>query len=768
LIDRRNKEKPENRLMASCGVALLIVFVIGELSGCGLFQKKGVSKLSLKMQLEPEIDRIMTKQQGEPLPDNLLNDLPHDDHKTVTPSTEWKVAKYTIEGVHADSSTLTLSSTDSNISVELKPGDWTFSVKAFAASDQELASGTKAVRLQPGRSSSLTVKLLPIQGQGSLELTIGSDYQRNPGEKIVGSLSYLGLPGYPKPENPSAIPIDISAGQSVFSVQAIDAGYYELNLSLLDSDGNAASGLADVVLVLTGFQTKGTCNLEVGNSSSTFLPLAIDVGPLASPVINVRHMLSYDATIVPMAVPESENGSSDLESSWYMNGQKLGKSLTGTDVGRFPPNTLFCPPISASPGLSKVQIGVVARSTTSGRATCANTSYDFLDGPRGGWSRWLAGYNYKSAMGLSVFRKGADGNTGTGNKATVRAVASSKNGIVAITGMDYDSAVHVFASPSGLAVGNDMQGPITLPPSASWARLWRDQFKIDGSAKNADVLAVSEDGLRIAATQSGSTSGWLKIYDLDASGDIVSTFTTSPSLGGPSGLRELKALCFSNDGSRLYAMSGQTKSLFSYGFDGSGWTLRSVAALAEVGSSSQNVRDLELTASEAVVISSGETSKLFVFKDDGTGSLSLEQTILPNASGYVLKTPSALAKSSLGDRFYVLSDGKEVLIYGRNDGSGAYTLQGGITLELSVASADSISVCKLPNESTNEVLCVVGSTDLGFYKIDMAGNVVARDTIHPDATNSSGLANADTVCSDGKSFLVGGGASGVVSVIEIQ
>jgi len=93
----------------------------------------------------------------------------------------------------------------------------------------------------------------------------------------------------------------------------------------------------------------------------------------------------------------------------------------------------------------------------------------------------------------------------------------------------------------------------------------------------------------------------------------------------------------------------------------------------------------------------------------------------------------------------------------------------GIPLEPSVANADSISALDLMDGYGTESLCVVGGTDVGLYNINTYSSTLAdSDLIHPDARNLTGLANADTVCCDGKSFIIGGGSSGVVSVIGIR
>jgi hypothetical protein len=116
----------------------------------------------------------------------------------------------------------------------------------------------------------------------------------------------------------------------------------------------------------------------------------------------------------------------------------------------------------------------------------------------------------------------------------------------------------------------------------------------------------------------------------------------------------------------------------------------------------------------------------------------------------------------------VVNDAKEILLYIRSESSRPYTLLTGIPLEASLVGAKSISVYDLQRGDREEALCVVGGSNVGLYKINtLWGTVVDQDLIHPDALDLSGLANADTVCNDGKSFFIGGGSSGIVSVIEV-
>lgn len=741
-------------------VAMAVLLCIVLLGACSLFQKPGTSKLLLKLSftLEPARARDMTPQAKQART-----------ARTITPSDSWKIAQYNIDGLHSDGTSVSLKSAETSLNLQLKPGDWAFTVKAFTQAGQEVACGTQSARLQPGRSATLVVNLLPLEGNGSLELSISSSYPLAQGEKITGSLNFLGLPGHPDSGESPPIPIEIQPGQSVLTLPSVQAGYHELSLCLVDSNNDPSGGLAEVVLVLAGFQTKASCTVEVGASGLSFSPKLADPSPLSTPVCSVKHVLARGSSIAPLVVLTDGGPAEEISSSWYFNGRKHGSSLSVSSGGILPATTLVCPPTQETFGLSKLQASFIGRSTVSGRAVSTSVSYDLIDGPAGSWSSWVSGYDYRAAVGPSLFRGDSDGDNGTGNKASVRGLASSPQGLVAIAGLDSDSALHAFVSPAGQEVGAGGAGdsePSKLPPSASWMRLWRDQIKVEGSAKNADVLAFSCDGSHLAATQSGSTAGWLKIYALDAGGDIQSTFTTTPNLGAPTGLRELKALCFSNDSARLYTIGSPDQTIFSYAEDGQTWVCRSTLAIPEAGAGSQNLKDLEVTTSGAIVVSSGEASKLFVFNDDGTGLLSLGQTIVPGTGSHILNSPSSIAASLVCDRFYVLNDKDEILIYGRAETAAPYSLQSGLKLPTNVSGASCLSVGSASPDSSEEILCVVGGADVGFYKVDAAGNFVGSDSIRPDAGNASGLGGASAVCHSGVTFFVGGGSSGMVSVLS--
>lgn len=741
-------------------VALAVLLCTVLLGACSLFQKRGTAKLLLKLTftLEPGSVRSMTPQAGQA-----------GTARTITPSDSWKIAQYSIDGLHSDGTSVSLKSAETSLNLQLKPGDWVFTVEALTQAGQEVACGTQSARLQPGRSAILVVNLLPLEGSGSLELSISSSYPLSAGEKIAGSLNFLGLPGYPDTDESPSVPIEIQPGQSVFSLPSVRAGYHELSLCLIDSDNNPSGGLAEVVLVLAGFQTKASCTVEVGFSGLSFSPKLVDPSPLSAPVCSVNHVLAHGTSVAPLVVLTGGEQAGEISASWYFNGRKHGSGLVVSPGGLLPADTLACPPAPESSGLSKLQASFIGRSTASGRAVSTSVSYDLIDGPAGSWSRWVAGYDYRASAGPSLFRQDCESDSGTGNKVSVRGLASSPQGLVAIAGLDSDSALHVFVAPAGIEVGageSGGTGASKLPPSASWMRLWRDQIKVEGSAKNADVLAFSFDGRHLAATQAGSTAGWLKIYALDAGGDILSTFTTTPNLGAPDGLRELKALCFSNDGARLYAIGSPGQTIFSYAEDGQTWSCRSSLAIPEAGTGSQNLKDLEVTTSGAIVVSSGEASKLFVFNDDGTGIVSLGQTITPVTGNYILSSPSSIAASAVFDRFYVLNDKDEIVVYGRAEPTVPYTLQGGIKLQASVSGAACLSAGAAAPDSREEILCVTGGSEVGLYKVDAAGNFVGSDSIRPDTGNATGLGGAGAVCHDGATFFVSGGSSGMVSVLS--
>ncbi|MCE5255380.1 MAG: hypothetical protein LLF89_00870, partial [Spirochaetaceae bacterium] len=730
-------------------LSLLLIVMVScmQLEACSLFQKKGTTKLVIRLTLDPNLARTMEKQASAAKT-----------ARTTVPASDWTIAHYSIEGTHSDGTVVTVDNASSSTEQQLKPGDWTFTARAFSAAGLEVANGTKSARLQPGRSATLVIMLLPLEGTGSLELSISSSYPLADGEKISGSLSYKGLPGHLGTISPDPIPIEILPGQSVFSLAAIQAGYYELGLCHFDSEGNPAGGLADIILILAGFQTKGSCTIEVGASVLGFSPVNIDPSPLETPLASVNHLLPHGGTIAPLVIPCSGDNAESLTSSWYFNGQKQSSGTPIASGGRLlPANTIACPPLNENSGLSKVQANFIEQSQASGRAASANIVYEFIGGPAGSWTSWEAGYDYRAAMGASLFRKGEESNKGAGKSSVIRAVAGSPSGLIAVSGMDIDSALHVFAAPCGAEISaGEGSGTTILPPSSSWIRLWRDQIRIDGSAKNEDVLAVSSDARRIAATQTGSTTGWLRIYTLDENGDQVSVFDTSIGMGAPSGLRELKALDFSSDGCRLYAISSPSQTIFSYVNDGQTWVCKTNMSIPEAGTGTKNLKDLQVTSSDAIVVVSCETSQLFIYADDGTGVLNREQTIAAESTGgFILASPTAVAVSASRDVFYVLNNTDEILVYGRAQASDPYALLGGIRLPASVAGAKCICAGAASDGSQDEVLCVVGGDGIGFYHVDAVGHLLESDILHPDAENLAGLAEANCVCYAGGAYIIG-------------
>ena len=144
------------------------------------------------------------------------------------------------------------SAADAPVRLELAPGAWVLTGKAFSASEVEVASGTLELKLAAGEERSATLRLYPNDGTGSVLLSWS--IKGEPG----GTLAVQGLLSGPKG---AKTPISAEAGQSSLRFESLAAGSWTLELRL-EKDGGPLCGLADSVLVAAGMETSVTVTFE--------------------------------------------------------------------------------------------------------------------------------------------------------------------------------------------------------------------------------------------------------------------------------------------------------------------------------------------------------------------------------------------------------------------------------------------------------------------------------------------------------------------------
>lgn len=239
----------------------------------------------------------------------------------------------------------------------LVPGAWTVTVSARNADGDVIGMGSQPAQVSAGETTDVTVTVLPVDGDGTLALTISWP----PSSVSVPNLeAYLidsaGI------RTDLTVTVDAGAG-SAASTATLAAGYYELHLRL--SDGSTLVWTAlDTVRIVAG-----------ATSTGDFPILAPD---LAAGVLNVSVVTSLDDPFtlsingLPGATTAGARLSARLSSSlsaadeaslrirWYLDGELLP---SGTGL-RLPLGPL------SQPGryrvaLSAAREGIIATASTT-------------------------------------------------------------------------------------------------------------------------------------------------------------------------------------------------------------------------------------------------------------------------------------------------------------------------------------------------------------------------------------------------------------------
>jgi len=739
---------------------LPIICFISALSlvcACAGFQDGRLGTLAAKLKLDiglPAAKSAMGRGDGEPEPAN----------RVIRPTEPWAPVRFIISGTGPGGAEFSEEGSEAGLETRLVPGQWAITVRAFSADGKEVAEGGAECLLQPGRTTAITITLYPIEGVGDVSLTIAKSFELPAGARIAGSLVYKGLPGRPAPSSPTVLPVDIPAEQASLAFVGIPAGHYALVLTLLASDGVVSGGCALTILVVAGFQTTGSCSIEMGMPMNYLTADIYPASQLSPPLLSVKHVFSDSRKAIPIAIPTYEPSPGEtMERTWYANGEEAGSAVRIIgDRGLLPEGSLAFPPSSLPYQVSLVRADLVEASNASCRSGSAGVVLEA--GPAndsGNWG-WRASYDYSAALSPPLHDAGSPFSAGTGNSYSARAVAAAPSGLILVSGLDDDGALHAFAAGYGAELDPASAGGGGLVSiDASWVRLWRDRIRINSGYKTADRLAISADGHFVAAAS--SSSNWLRLSVLGESGQLLRSF---PLSNVDAGFANLKSLCFSPDGEKLYVAADSSDSIYAFDVSDDAFAPSGSLSLTKTEASEElSLQDLKITSSGAIIVTAKEASRIYVLSDEAKLA---EQAILQGGSGGAAPhKPASLAISPDGDAFYALCDGGEIVCFSRSLGSSSYESVSSFMLPAEMEGADSIASGKSLGGMT-ETLFAAGGGNVALFELDAGRNLVASYPIATEFWDLIGTANPEGLCFTRGAFIVAGGSSGIVSVFGTE
>ncbi|MEN6477284.1 MAG: hypothetical protein ABFC75_04760, partial [Rectinema sp.] len=115
--------------------------------------------------------------------------------RTIAPAEAWASVRYVVSGTGPGGANYSKETTSESAEARLAPGEWVFSIVALSASGKTVAEATGTAVLSAGRESTLSLSLLPLQGQGSLDLVFHLDLPVAEVARISGTLISEGFPG---------------------------------------------------------------------------------------------------------------------------------------------------------------------------------------------------------------------------------------------------------------------------------------------------------------------------------------------------------------------------------------------------------------------------------------------------------------------------------------------------------------------------------------------------------------------------------------------
>jgi hypothetical protein len=175
--------------------------------------------------------------------------------QTILPEMDMTPVVYDITGAGPGGANFCFS--DSHppvIASNLELGDWIITVNAKNAAGTVIARGEQATNLYPDQSQTITITVLPVEGYGTLDITVNWSAADTYNPSITAQL---------RSNTGSSIDLAFvieTEGKATYTANDIPTGFYTLMVQLLD-DGILTMGAVEVVKVEKDATTQGQFDL---------------------------------------------------------------------------------------------------------------------------------------------------------------------------------------------------------------------------------------------------------------------------------------------------------------------------------------------------------------------------------------------------------------------------------------------------------------------------------------------------------------------------
>ncbi|WP_319755536.1 leucine-rich repeat protein [uncultured Sphaerochaeta sp.] len=242
---------------------------------------------------------------------------PDDGSRAITPEYTGPIKEIHINGRGPENAKFSkiLDLEESNFSrLELVVGEWEISVDAYVAKEKKVAHGTQRVNIRAGKTSTVTIPLIPIDGCGSLEL--GCNWDISLSENAIMKVSVSSM-------DTSVIQVFddsfnfLSSTSGVLSIDDLSDGNYLLQLKVVDQNTEYVT-IFETFEIRDSTKTEDTISFSLSprNEFSSFISTSL-ISHSTIKLKGIQSSFLYGETIeLQIIEPENLN-----RIHWYLDGQ---------------------------------------------------------------------------------------------------------------------------------------------------------------------------------------------------------------------------------------------------------------------------------------------------------------------------------------------------------------------------------------------------------------------------------------------------------------
>jgi hypothetical protein len=249
--------------------------------------------------------------------------------KSLLPPINMTPASFVVSGSGPDSGTFNQPGTSSPVVVpNLKYGSWTVTVDALNAAGTIIGRGQQVATILTGQNTPVSVTVKPLNGYGTLSLTVTWNSAAVGSPAIEAQLVPAGSGSTLNLSFSSSTVGSVTTATS--SSSTIPTGYYTLVLQLKDS-GTLVMGAVEAVRIVKDQVTSGSFDFQQVNSTGG--QITVNITPEMSNPIAVTlngqtaQITQGSSMTVTASVPA---GTGNVVYAWYVNGEvkATGQSYT--------------------------------------------------------------------------------------------------------------------------------------------------------------------------------------------------------------------------------------------------------------------------------------------------------------------------------------------------------------------------------------------------------------------------------------------------------